>query len=311
MKSILRKSNFTKAQYWPALITLLLPLSVSAGSTTDRHAVVYGKAVTGINELCGQPVSNLPVPQPLPATFRATSVGEYNPGHALPIPLTASNCIKSTILATTTDPNFLDPLGIPDVNPGLKNIPLNQNYVITGQDGSRTIVPSYNQAPGGGLGITRSNDDTPITLGQWLNAKGVLKIVCKGDGSATVDGRFTNLIPNAVYSMWGVWTAAAPNPPIAAIPLGGIPNGLVPDRHGNATFYRELSFCPKDTAPDGSVLMFITLAFHSDGSLNGANPEFGALPTKFTPLVGPSFTSTFVPGAVTQDAMQFPVNVEQ
>ena len=62
--------------------------------------------------------------------------------------------------------------------------------------------------------------------------------------------------------------------------------------------------------PVALTMMFITLAYHSDSDLNGANPELGAVPTTFTPSVGSPFTTTIVPGVATHDAMEFPINVE-
>ncbi len=292
------------------VLGMLVPMAVYADHDRARHSVIDGKPVTGINEFCGSPVFSLPLPAPLPPTLRATNLGEYNPGGALPFPLSSTNCRDDIIVTTTTDLDFLAAAGIPDVNPGLKNIPLRQNFVITGQDGSRSMLPSLSQVPGNALPPTISNPNSPITLGKWLNAKGRINIACKANGKATVEATFRNLIPNGVYSMWGVWTTTPPGPPIVPVPLGGLPNALIPDRHGDASFFRELASCPMDVTKDGSLLMFITLAYHSDSDLNGANPELGAVPTTFNPLVGNSFTSTLVPGVATHDAMEFPVNVE-
>jgi len=293
-----------------AVLGMLLPLTVFAEHDHSRNSVIYGKPVTGINEFCGSPVFSLPLPSGLPPTLRATNLGQYNPGGVLPFPLSASNCSDDIIVTTTTDLDFLAAAGIPDVNPGLKNIPLRQNFVITGQDGSRSMVPSIRQVPGNALPPTTSNPNYQITLGKWLSAKGRIHIECKSNGKATLEASFKNLIPNGVYSMWGVWTTPPPGPPIVPVPLGGIPNALVPDRHGEASFYRELASCPLDVTQDGSTMMFITLAYHSDSDLNGANPELGAVPTTFTPSVGSPFTTTIVPGVATHDAMEFPINVE-
>ena len=292
------------------VLGMLLPLAVHADHNRARNSVIQGKPVTGINEFCGSPVFSLPLPSPLPPTLRATNLGQYNPGGALPFPLSSTNCSDDITVTTTTDLDFLAAAGIPDVNPGLKNIPLRQNFVITGQDGSRSMVPSLRQVPGNALPPTASNPDNPITLGKWLNTKGRVHIVCKANGKATIDATFRNLIPNGVYSMWGVWTTPPPGPPIVPVPLGGIPNALVPDQHGEASFFRELASCPLDVTQDGSVMMFISLAYHSDSDLNGAEPELGAVPTVFHPPVGNSFTSTLVPGVATHDAIEFPVNVD-
>lgn len=294
-----------------ALGMMMLPLAIHAEVKQERNFQVRGIAVTGINELCGSTVFNLPVPAPVPPTIRATNLGEYNPGGDLPIPLTTSNCVKDTVVATTTDPDFLAATGSPDADPGMKNIPLRQNFVITGQDGSRSQLPSLSQAPGNALPPVIGEPNDTITLGKWLKARGKLLINCKANGKATVEASFHNLIPNGVYTMWGVWTTNPPGPPIVPVPFGGVPNVLIPDQHGDATYYRKLAACPKDITEDGSRLMFVTLAYHSDSDINSVNPELGAAPTKITTASGDSFTTLFVPGVATHDAMEFPINVER
>jgi|CXWL01.1.fsa_nt_gi hypothetical protein len=291
-----------------AALGMVSPFIANADNDRDRSSVIDGIVVTGINELCGAPVFSLPIPPSLPPTAHATNLGEYNPYGPLPITLSATNCSDDIVLATNTDADFLSKLGIPDANPGIKNIPLRQNFVITGQDGSRSSLPALSEARKSGLIATRSNPDETITLGQWLDGKGTLRLKCKTNGKATVEARFKNLIPNGLYSMWAAWTAPPPGPPIAPVPLGGIPNAVVPDRFGNASFFRELATCPLNATEDGSVMLFVTLAYHSDSSLYGAIPEIGALPTTIHPPVGPSFITTFVPGVATHDAIEFPIN---
>lgn len=315
MKSIYFKS-LKSCIYISVALGILLPSATMAererGSSkrSDRLMSIAGIPVTGINELCGDPVFSLPLPAALPPTFKATNLGEYNPGGALPFTLTDANCRNEIIVATTTDQEFLTAVGIPDSNIGLKNLPLRQNFVITGQDGSRSQLLALNQVQGNALPPTKSNPNNPITLGQWLDARGNITIRCPAFGRASIEARFRNLIPNGVYTMWGVWTTQPPGPPIVPVPLGGVPNALVPDRAGNASFFRELAACPKDVTPDGSLMMFITLAYHSDNDLNGANPELGAIPTTIQPANGPAFISTFVPGVATHDAMEFPINAQ-
>jgi len=293
-----------------AISIIFLPLSVHAEQKQDRSFLVRGIAVTGINEHCGSPVFNLPLPPALPPTIRATNLGEYNPGGALPIALSSTNCGGDIALATTTDTDFLAAAGIPDANPGVKNIPLRQNFVITEQDGSRSQLPSLGQVPGNALPPTKSEPNNTITLGNWLKARGKLLIKCNSKGKATIEANFHNLIPNGVYSMWGVWTTTPPGAPIIPLPLGGVPNALIPDHHGNASFFRQLASCPMDVTEDGSLMMFITLAYHSDSNLYGALPELGAAPTTIHPAVGDAFTTTFVPGVATHDAIEFPINAE-
>lgn len=195
---------------------------------------------------------------PIPPTIRATNLGEYNPGGELPIPLTPSNCVQDTVVATTTDTDFLAATGSPDANPAMKNIPLRKNFIITGQDGSRSQLPSISQVPGNPLPPVSGEPNDTIILGKWLKARGKMLIHCRANGKATIKASFHNLIPNGVYIMWGVWTTNPPGPPIVPVPFGGVPNVLIPDQQGNVTYYRKLAACPKDVTQDGSRLMFVT-----------------------------------------------------
>ncbi|MGH8549254.1 MAG: hypothetical protein ACRERU_11780 [Methylococcales bacterium] len=311
----MKSTNFgwrKRSQLWiVGVLGMLAPLVVSAEHGPARNVVIHGDPVTGINRLCGLPVFSLPVPAGVPDTAGATNLGEYNPGGALPIDLSPTNCSDDIVLATDTDPGFLAAIGLADVDPRVKNIPLRQNFVITGLDGSRSMVPSLDQVPGNALPPTRSNPNDPITLGQWLSTRGVMRIRCGAGGQNIVQAVFSNLIPNGVYTMWGVWNTTPPGAPsarIVPVPLGGIPNALVPDRRGNASFFRELASCPIDVTDDGSILMFITLAYHSDSDLNGAVPEIGTAPATIHAPDGTVFSTTFGPGAVTHDAIEFLIN---
>lgn len=296
------------------VIGIVLPLVAMADHNETRRYFIRGDAVTGINDLCGLPVFNLPVPAGLPPTIRATNLGEYNPGETLPIPLSPENCSDDIIVSTTTDTAFLAAAGIPDVDPRIKNIPLREVPVVTGLDGSRSAVPSLGQVPGNALPPTKSNPNGPITLGQWLSARGVMHLRCRANGTAKVRIELSNLIPHGIYTMWGVWNTTppgAPNAQIVPVPLGGIPNAVVPNVRGRASFVRELASCPKDVTEDGSQMMFATLAYHSDANMSGAVPEVGAAPSSFVAEDGTRFSSTFAPGAVTHDHVVFLMSGER
>jgi hypothetical protein len=92
------------------------------------------------------------------------------------------------------------------------------------------------------------------------------------------------------------------------LPFGGVPNAFVADKNGNADFERELASCPLDTTPDGSQLLFVSTAYHSDGSLYGATAELPAFPVSFQEPDGTIFQSTLPPGVVDHDLMNFPIN---
>ena len=295
-------------------IVILLSTAAFANNDGSRHYFEHGIAVTGLNDLCGSPVFSLPAPGSLPPTFHATTLGEYDPGGALPIPISPTNCNDDIVVTTNTDLNFLTAVGLPDIDSRLKNIPLREVPVISNPDGSRSAVPALESVPGNALPPTKSNPNYTITLGDWLDARGWMSLRCKADGTARVKLKFKNLIPNGVYSLWGLWNTLRPgavNTRITPVPLGGIPNVMIPDRKGKATFVRELASCPKDVTANGSIMMFIDLAYHSDNNVSGAFPQIGGTPTKFKMADGTVFSSPLVPGAVTHDHILFLISGEK
>jgi hypothetical protein len=310
---------FTQAKYLPIKIvylvaSLLVPTASFANHNGSRLFYDRGIAVTGINDLCGSPVFSLPAPEGIPPTIHVALLGEYNPEGDFPIPLTPTNCNDDIVVSTYTDPVFLAQTGRPDIDTRLKNIPLREVPVISNPDGSRSVLPSLDSVPGNALPPTKSNANGTITLGNWLNADGVMYLRCKADGTAKVRLRFRNLIPNGVYSVWGIWNATPPGAPrarLVPVPLGGIPNVVIPDHRGRATFFRELASCPKDATEDGSMMLFIDLAYHSDSNLSGAFPQIGPVPTKFKMADGTEFSSVLAPGAVTHDHVLFLISGEK
>lgn len=296
------------------IAALCLSTATFADYDSSRQYVVRGIAATGINDLCGAPVFSLPVPQGMPPTVHATSLGEYDPAGDLPFALSPTNCDDDIVVTTYTDANFLARAGLPDIDQRLKNIPLRKVPVISNPDGSRSVVPVLGSVPGNALPPTKSNPNDTITLGDWLSARGWMHFRCEADGTAKVKMRFRNLVPNGVYTLWGIWNTTRPgatNAGIVPVPLGGIPNVMTPDSRGRASFDRELASCPKDVTADGSIMMFVDLAYHSDSDLSGAFPQIGAAPTKFKTADGTEFSSPLVPGAVTHDHVLFLISGEK
>ena len=325
LNTSIAKAGRKKRQRLSAQVKVLIILMANtAGLVLSAEAFAYhddsrqfferGIAVTGINDLCGEPVYSLPVPVGLPPTVRATLLGEYNPEGELPIPLSPSNCHDDIVVATQTDQDFLARTGMPDIDIRLKNIPLREVPVMSNPDGSRGVVHKLDSVPGNAFPVTRSKPDDTITLGNWLNARGRMYLSCKADGTARVKLRFKNLVPNGIYSVWAIWNTTPPGAPSARlvpVPLGGIPNAVTPDSRGRATFVRELASCPKDVTADGSIMLFIDLAYHSDSHLSGAFPQITATPSKFKMPDGAEFSSPLVPGAVSHDQLLFLISGEE
>jgi hypothetical protein len=287
-----------------ACMILLAILPVSALANHNRYFFEFGKAATGVNDLCGVPLFTLDSPPGVNPNFHIRAVGEYDPVGSAPIDLTPANCDNSIVLATYTDPVFIANSGLPDIDARLKNIPLRENYVISSPDTTRSQLPSVDSVPGNAFPVTKSGPSTPITLGDWLNARGQMFLTCRSDGTAKIRLRYRNLVPNGLYSAWGIWSTTPPGAPAARVlplPLGGLPNAVTADSYGRASFTRELASCPKDITADGSLMLFIDLAYHSDASLTGAFPQITAAPTTFREANGTVFSSPLVNGAVSHD----------
>ncbi len=300
------------------LLTGILILSLPAISTADhskKNTVrIKGINVTGTNRICGEPVMQLDaIPAPLPIDFGGEFVGAFDstPGATVAIPLSPTNCDDDILLATYTDNGFLGPLGIPPADDRILNIPLRNVPVNATPDGVRLVLPPQGALPANPFPPTKSGSNDEITLGDWLKARGRMTLTCRTDGTATVKIRFRKLIADGVYSMWGLWATTPPGAPGATmvpLPFGGVPNAFVPNKNGRAVFQRELAFCPQDTTPDGSQLLYLSTVYHSDGSLYGATPSLPAAPFGFQEGDGTIFQSTLPPGSVDHVQMDFPIN---
>lgn len=75
-------------------------------------------------------------------------------------------------------------------------------------------------------------DGNPITLWDWLQARGRVKITCV-DGGARYQFKFKNLVPHSIYTIWhfpGTGAGA-----LASHPPDDINNVFVANESGNAT----------------------------------------------------------------------------
>ena len=286
-----------------ALVPLLL-LAMAPGTSLSIHdndddddddgggtVVVEGVAVTGFNRLLSQPIWDLGAPFG-PAGFNF--VYAYNPGGDDPIDLTDATP-GSTLIASGVDPNYLVAFGITedDFDPDLANVPFRDVATIVDPTGGRAQVPSVLDVPG--FVPSKSLPNDPLTLDDWLSARGTLKYTCNSDGTADIRINARNLIVNGVYTIWGVFKLDTDNngTPDTIIPvaLGGVPNVFIADKNGKGKIARTINLCPDEE----TSLLNIDVAYHSDGIVYGALPEL--------PLGG-------LPGGLaTHDQINFPIHV--
>ncbi len=298
-----------------AALVVALPLGVWADEQEEgtRKLNVHAYPATGPNRFCDKPLFLLP--DPFPPTTGFTFLGEYDPapGASDAIRLDASNCVPGTILATTTNPAFQGFFGFPDADSRLKNIPLRDVPVLAGLDGAYARLPAQGTLPANPLPPVRSKPDYPLTLGDWMGVEGRMKLECAADGSAKVNVKLRSLIPNGVYTLFGIWKTRSPfdgSMTFMPVAFGGFPNVLVADEKGKAKFSRELDYCPLDPTPDGSVLMFVDLAYHADSNPHGGFPFTPLGTSTFIDRNGEVFQSTRPAGIATFVQAAFPVTVE-
>ena len=275
---------------------------------------VSGRAVSGPNDVCGVPQWTMPAPFPPDAHFTVLGAHDDNPNALNSIPLTPELCGQDDVLLATYSNAGLNALGgFPDADQRIKNVPLREVQVKAFPDGTRLTLPSMDMTNGNPFPPTKSEPNDAITVDQWFAARGEMVFRCYPDGTAKIEARFRNLIPNGVYGLYATWLTIPPgevNPTFVPLAFGGVPNMMIPDEKGRAHFKRTFSYCPMNNAPDGSFIMFINAGYHADGIPGGVMPQTILEQGKFTSEHGEVFFSAKPPGTVTIPHVQFPIGVQ-
>lgn len=122
---------------------------------------------------------------------------------------------------------------------------------------------------------------TPITLGEWVRAKGTLQVSVDDDGStALFEMDCSGLIPDSLYTIMSLRERDFdPKAPTRPGPLG-IPNVMITDRDGNGRFHARLpNPFPESAAADGTprnrIINVILLWMSYQMSHGGAIGLFG------------------------------------
>ena len=255
----------SKLKIFSLILAIVAITSLTAASSTSRAVLIKAKLATGTNRFLGHPLHDFGAPI---GTAGFSNVGAWNPSGTQPLPLT-SDSPESSLLVTFVDPGFLALFGktIDDVDPNLLNVPLRDVRMNVDLKGVQRAAPApITMAEQ--LHPSQASPADPITLGRWTQAQGFALIKCTGLGS-NVQLTLRGLFPNRVYSAWGLFGGQS----ITPFPLGGAPNVMVTDSNGNATFERELNFCPFDLRPGQAPLLAIDIVFHSDHQNYGLVPE--------------------------------------
>lgn len=235
-------------------------------SGSEQVMRIKGRAVTGANRLLGQPVQNY---GPNLGTFGFYNIAVYNPDGNEPV-LIDENTAEDAILATAVDPTFLIAAGLPLslIDESLNNIPLNDVGVNVSIDGeTRMALPSTLDVDP--LTPNRATSLAQVTLKDWLSAKGSVRFKCTEDGNS-VSLRVKNLMPNRLYTAWGLFESAEGK--FKAVALGGTPNAIVTDSKGRGSLNRELGFCPMEETESGARMIAMDVIYHSDHQVYAAVP---------------------------------------
>lgn len=261
--------------------------SVYAGEKKVDKSVynAHGVSSTGFNRKFDEPLYNL-------GQFGGlgfNTIGEYIPGGDEAAPLT-KNTPRNVLLATYVDESFLNsfqgdsPYIAPTDSLNVLLRDVKSNVDVTGVN-FQTIPDLFEVEPFVIFQHGQGVPYFPIHLHQWLKAKGQVSIVCNEGEMPVITLQAKNLIPNRFYSVWGFFDdhdAQLPFENFGPIrPVGGIPNIVVTDLLGNATFKRKLNFCPMDLKEGEKPLATIFLAFHSNQHFGGSMmsfPDQGRMP---------------------------------
>ena len=255
--------------------TLILCVSVilnTSIASSDHHSnnerTIKGVAVTGFNQRLGEAIWDL---DELGVPTITTSFG-YNPNDDQPTDLTIESPLD-TLVSTGIDNAFYQAIGLtPDET--FINTPLRKIPVIINSGGER--APLNSELTTSPLEPSLSRPNFPITLKKWLSAKAKAKVSCSDDGTSEVTFKFKGLIPNGVYTLWGLYGADSDSDGvrdrIVANALGGMPNVFIPNHKGKAKITRMLNYCPLDS---GSGLKIVDVAYHADGNVFGAASDLG------------------------------------
>ncbi|MEL7024153.1 MAG: hypothetical protein AAGL69_10435 [Pseudomonadota bacterium] len=324
IKTITRAMTACLSLTITAGLALGVSMEASAGDAKkhkkQRVFTEYLRPSTGFNSDCNRPVFDLPAP--LPAGLHFDFIGLHDPSVSpgMPdndaLPLSAVDCESDANreVATTTNVEFRTVNGFPDVDSRLKNRRSNEVPTAALLDGTRAALP-----PEGALGApfppTLSQPAGPMSLGEFRNVSGEMKLRCRKDGTAKVRLIVDGYRPNALITVWAVWFATppgAPGPQIVPLPFGGVPNAVPINRHGRGVFVRELGYCPMDVQENGDRLLVLDLAEHWDGATYGALPEEPF--TLFNFLENPqdptSVFTSHIGGTVTLNRGVFPMALD-
>jgi len=251
-----------------SVVFIVLFAATQVAAQEQQTVMIKGRVVTGTNRFLEQPLTDFGAPL---GTVGFSNIAAHNPSGGQPIPLTPDTPLSAR-LATYVDPVFLDFIGMTpaDVDPAklnilIQDVPVNVDPVGSQRSPLKGILQSSQAQP------SLAEPSTHIILADWMQAQGTALIKCwiGGIRANTIKIALKGFLPNRLYTIWAILGGNELTP----LPLGGLPNAIVTDSHGNASFERVLNFCPFRVKPGDRPLLLIDVVFHSDQQLYGAVPD--------------------------------------
>ncbi len=257
------------------LLAFVASTTMAMAMANESHVIsvhsVNGHVATGANRFLDEPLWFMN--GGLGSASFAFVFG-YNAQGNKPIDLTAYTPLD-TVLATGVDANFIAALGMQesDIESKYINKPYQHVQVTVNPfTAEKQSVPmELNAQPGT---VSRSGPLHEITLADWMKARGKMKIKCLADGTAKIKIKLSGLIANGVYTAWALFsqdvTGDALDDMLVPLPLGGVPNVIIPDEAGRVVFKRKLGYCPHQQVK----FQFIDITYHADGNVYGGSVDF-------------------------------------
>jgi len=239
-------------------------------SEWEKVTVIQAENATGPNKILDKPIRNHGLVYGWPmGTLGFSELGVYNPDGNEPKPLT-SETDPDAVLSTFLDPNFVAAIGFDpsDIDPSFINVPLQKvKTLYEARDVSGVPMVGRDSLPGmfdaKPFAPVIAAPTKPITLEDWLKARGRAVIKCAADGTSTVDIKMKHLVPNRLYTVWSANVNAKIGP--FNQPVGGAPSAFTSDERGNGRFKRRLSYCPLMPVEDVQTqMLWMMVLLHTD-----------------------------------------------
>lgn len=283
----------------------------------SRRFVEVGVPSTGLNRALGQPIWRFPALESFVPLFGEgitligfRTLGAFDPllgaGHGNSPQLTPVTP-GDTLLASHLDAFGLSFAGLDPSNVPFEalNVLIDDTPILTDDFGiQHENLPCATEVSQTNVIARAGPCRQPITLDDWMRARGVAVFDCRADGTSHARLLMRRLRPNRMYSVWLVVQdfTSGPRFLVRPIPFGGVPNILVTDPAGRGDLDRTLGFCPHDR----EEVLGIAVVMRSNGQ------NYGGVPVPFLNQEDPATAfdgfAGLIPGTVAVVQLSFNIH---